>query len=361
DLPLSKCLLLLKCAHTLRVKEPYPEDPIAILDRLDFDYEPDTTDPNQIVSLEFPNRTCAAQVKLVERFPNVETVELSVKWLNSDTNDLEPLTRCKKLRKLVIPADGGRSVSDEDVETLVKCQSLEQLHLNTWGLSAKGIATLGKMTQLKSLLLERVDEKAISGLTELAACKGLEHFATALESDYDLEAIPNEEAIAFLSELPKLNSLKLEGELSKTTYQVIGGLDGLESLVIVSKKFKDDDLKLLVKAPNVKSFTLEGSKYKSGRPDVSFTGKGLASLGQWKSLESLSLTGLPLTDDSLKHLQAASNLQEVSLDGLPITYEGLIHLKDVPKLKTLHLDDLENLNRVLIDDFKEAAPQISVK
>ncbi len=42
---------------------------------------------------------------------------------------------------------------------------------------------------------------------------------------------------------------------------------------------------------------------------------------------------MPITDDSLQHLEGLKDLEDLNLTKTQVTEQGLAHLKDLPKLK----------------------------
>jgi hypothetical protein len=63
----------------------------------------------------------------------------------------------------------------------------------------------------------------------------------------------------------------------------------------------------------------------------------LSCLRHFPQLKSLDLSGSPITDDSLKHLEALSNLETLTLSLTPISDKGLQHLKTLKRLEELNL------------------------
>lgn len=82
----------------------------------------------------------------------------------------------------------------------------------------------------------------------------------------------------------------------------------------------------------VKRISLNGLKFTR-----KLTGNDLGKLRFFPELESLSITGTPVTDADLVHLRHFTKLQQLNLYGTNITNRGLRHLKGMTELRLVLL------------------------
>src|SRR5262249_55470941 len=108
----------------------------------------------------------------------------------------------------------------------------------------------------------------------------------------------------------------------------------LEHLLLWSSAVTDDGLKYAKDMPKLKRLDLSGSK--------KVNGAGLKDLPT--SIDVLGLAFLPITDESLAHLQAATNLQVLDLNATKITDDGLAHLEKLENLRELNLRHCEAIS-----------------
>ena len=106
-------------------------------------------------------------------------------------------------------------------------------------------------------------------------------------------------------------------------------LPKLESLDLSGMPITDDELAYLERV-DVKSLTLS---------NTSITGDGLAHLKQMRNLETLWLSGTKVDDGALAHLKGMASLRRLSLQSTKIGDTGLAHLEDLTSLNELQVTD----------------------
>jgi hypothetical protein len=318
-------------------------------------------DPNQVVSVDLGSYATDSGVAQLVNFPNLESVKLSMTYLGRTTDSLRPLTKCKKLKRFVCLKHSGRGLNELEIETLAECQSLRELDIHPDlgpGLTPDWFKHLGKLTKLTSLKLQMVDEKKLSGLIHLSACKEISEFG--IEIWYGIKELKSESVFNLLKMFPKLTRLSIQGNLSEKTLQQLKELQTLEALEIQHPKLDDADLSQIANLSKLKELSIIGSQFTSDKKKINISSMGVDEFSKLEYLEVLKLKGLLLDDDAIKSLQKLKNVRELSIDHTPITFKGLMSLKELPNLKVLHLRNPKTLDKALIDEFRKAAPQIQV-
>jgi hypothetical protein len=102
----------------------------------------------------------------------------------------------------------------------------------------------------------------------------------------------------------------------------------LTSLSLSGLPVTDDGLVTLAGVPSLEELYLSGTKVK---------GAGLRSLKSLPNLRFLALDNIALTGDGWSELASLARLESLSLDGVPLTVPDLKHLAALPKLKQLSL------------------------
>jgi hypothetical protein len=116
--------------------------------------------------------------------------------------------------------------------------------------------------------------------------------------------------------------------------QLLGGdfFDRVHSVVFQARPFTDEDVKYLLRFPEVEALFLF---------DAPITDKGLEHLTRLSQLNNLVLDGTKITDAGLQHLIRLPRLDALALDRTRISDEGLVHVSKIARLVTLSLGDTD--------------------
>ena len=230
-----------------------------------------------------------------------------------DKTVIEPLTEdqlaclesCDQLRRLTIHEDFPLQQSAWD--RLAQLSKLERL----WYLAPlkpSMDANLGRLTSLESLTLmvehNRVDKT-------------------------------NSQNLDFLARLPHLKTLVISGSgFTQQNLTVIGQLQNLEDLII-------------------------SDMYTSLGKESSYDPDFFAPLGQLPRLTSLELHSRRNSANLTKYLARIRSLEAVSLTDIPLDDESLSRLKTLPRLRILRADVTRVDPRVL-EEFNRDRPTVSI-
>ena len=204
-----------------------------------------------------------------------------------------------------------------------KLTSLKKLHVKSYRITDKDLASLRELTRLQTLELHNTN---ITG-TGLAHLKKLTNLRTL---HLDSKRITNT-GLVHLRELVGLQDLQLGfcKQVTDATLKALGRRTDLRKLSLGSPRITDQGLQYLGQLNNLTSLTLNGT---------SITNAGLAHLVQLPNLRTLELRHCKKIDDEgLSHLQDMAHLQNLDLIGCKISDNGLAHLKDLTSLTSIRL------------------------
>jgi len=122
--------------------------------------------------------------------------------------------------------------------------------------------------------------------------------------------------------------------------------DDLYYLSIAVETLSDDDLKTIEHLTGLRRLAIGGY----GSPGAcTFTGEGLRYLRNMRELRALSLSSVPLTDETLSHLASLPSLEELTVQLAPsLKGSGLKYLKDCPNLRVISFYEVPIDNDALI-------------
>ena len=306
--------------------------------------------------------------RLVQQLPGLQEIHLgNAKGLT--LAGLNALSHCPSLRKIEMYSAGrpanpqAQWTSDEALLMFSKIKSLQKISANDCGISDAGMKHLAKMKQLKSLSLRHnqiTDEglKSLSGLAKLThlnleyQVRHVTHGKNKI-TDAGIKHISGLQNLEFLGirgldvkaqtlDFPMLRSLTLGSVINQQVVddRALNNLQRhkhLRQLTITSDAVTDDGVALLSNLKTLRSIRLYCS---------SVTDEGLAALNQLP-LTSLSLRGVQLTDEGLKHISKFTKLTYLTIyGGMSITtVEGFQQLKSLPSLESLWLYNYNGLGR----------------
>jgi Leucine-rich repeat (LRR) protein len=248
--------------------------------------------------------------------------ELSVYNINFRGADLRHLKGLTSLRSIRL-RDPDEPV-DPYVQYLANRKPLEYLHVECL-CSDAGLKGLNGLPALRGIALS---SNAIKG-------PGLAHLETlpALRSLALIGQEFSDQGLAGIRNLKSLTRLRLwcirgDWEVTDAGLANLSGLTGLEELEF-TRLLKATDAGMVHLKPlrSIKRLNLGWAR---------ITEKGLAQLGEMKSLESLQWPG-GITDGGLSWLARSFKLKELGVSGEQITDEGIRHLAGVRSLECLHL------------------------
>ncbi len=238
-----------------------------------------------------------SSVTVIDGLMNLESLKLN------EAQITEPVFRrigqMPTLRNLDLR---GATVTNRNLEHLAGLTELKALRLSgksgATQVDDDGLVHIGKMTNLKALLLDFLFVSDI-GLQQLSGLKDLEEL-------YLAGTLAGDDAIAVLKQFPKLKKLRLS-----QTQVSDEGLAGLKEL----SELQEIDL-------SENSLIFDG---------------GLKHLGELKSLQKLNLWRVQVSNAGVEHLAGLTNLEWLNLDNTQLSDDGLPALKNMQKLKFLHL------------------------
>lgn len=303
---LEETLLILKCGASLRVKTPYPDDPLALAKRISLElWSPSSVaKADDVRELEFSHLASARQLKLVPLFPKAESVFFYT-YCIAHGEDLAPLAAMPDLRSLEL---GQKFFIEESATPYFKqigaCRKLEKLKLEFEAQAPADFAALADLTELKSL---ETGARAVSleGLGALARLKHLERLSLKMQ-----HAVPGVRLTGIFTPLaaaPTLRILQLSGPLEELDLAEFGAFAKLEELEIRSssesgKSFKG--VEGLAKLHSLAKLSLPGEAI----------GPGLQKLVPLKSLRTLRFTGGARGQKALEEFRKARRDVDIAFD-----------------------------------------------
>jgi hypothetical protein len=141
-----------------------------------------------------------------------------------------------------------------------------------------------------------------------------------------------DEGLAHVGRLKHLDTLLMwdASEVSDAGIAHLSGLKKLKCIHCDHSQITDESLRILAGLPRIEELSLQGNR---------FTDKGRAYLEGKTQLQQLVL-GLgetDITDDGIRHLRGLVNLERLGLQRTHITSKGLEHLKGLNNLKDIWL------------------------
>jgi internalin A len=195
----------------------------------------------------------------------------------------------------------GRSVNDDVLAQLDGMQHLETLLLQFTGITDAGLAHVGNLTNLKSVLISG-DRNARCGITDA----GLAH---------------------------------------------LKGLSKLSDLSLHAVQVSNEGMAQLRGLTNISQLSLSDTKVSDG---------GLAQLERLTKLSYLSLRGTRVTNAGLAHLKGLTNLSHLDLVRTQVSDTGLAHLRGLTKLKLLVLH-YDHVTEAAMKQLNEALPRLTIE
>ena len=350
---LKPALLFVRCLKTLRLKEPDPTEPLALLMALGAKFQPaDVKDARSVTGIEFSEDAVAAELRVLKHFPNLESIVIPGLTPLNVSGEASPLKACRNLRKIVYAS----SLREEDLKAVLGHAGLEELDVDmssTWS-DPTWFDLFTKLKNLRKLAIS-VDPDRIELLEPIASCSMLE--------ELKLEVFSTEECpgtIDFVTRLPKLRVLSLEGFFSGAAIDSPSEIDGLKSLSIERRKLSKEDLARLARCKSLETLSLDYREAQFAPGDfVVLTGIPLKHLrvtcgygADGASIQDAHLTEFAKTNASLEVLEIGSE---------SVTVEGLRSILSLPRLKRIAVLSPTDIERDDIKKLNDENPNIEIK
>jgi len=224
----------------------------------------------------------------------------SISFFSSDATE-KGLKQLHELPNLEgIDMFGARRLDDRALQQLSKCSNVTNLSLSCGAeanmVSDKGLAEIGKMTQLKELSLS---------WTEITD-KGLQ----------------------VLQKLPNIERLSLHGanNISNDGLKEVARLKNLKHLELAGTNITDDGLKHIENLGHLKILDLRG---------LAIGDEGVETLSKIGSLQELLLIDTKITDSAVKSISILPNLEDLSISRTSVSDKAVPYLKQMKGLKCL--------------------------
>jgi hypothetical protein len=220
--------------------------------------------------------------------------------------DVMEIARLPNLKRLALRASCPR-LTDASLRTLAGMPRLEVLEIHDAPITDAGLAQLGTLRGLKSLLVGEarpfsaggnsiaVTGIGLTGLTSLPALAELEVYSPALAGG----------ALRHVGQLRHLRRLRLKG-----------------------CSFTDDDLRYLAPLTELESLEVVGS---------CISGKGFGHLSGLAKLRDVCLESPSVTDEAVPLLARLPSLRSVMIYSSRVTAPGLEGFQSAPKLNQIGL------------------------
>lgn len=270
-------------------------------------------------------------------------------FLSSTAVDKGVVVHLRKMPELRVVGLGGAAVNDAFLKQLASLTRLRVLHLTGSAITSEGLEALGALKELTNLYLgdTGVTGQGVKHLTPLKRLEVLELTNAPVGKD----------AVTHLVDIPSLQKLSLTGEkvilgredvfelVNKLPDCVIdsrygkfgpGVVRGATQVVLQLGGEVDVGSSVVKKAADLPAgeFIVK-TVWADKKPQ--FTDSGMAFVGRLTSVETLTISGTPVTDEGLKHLTGCTRLKELYLASLDqVTDKGVEHLRGCP-LSILHL------------------------
>ncbi|MBC8354382.1 MAG: PQQ-binding-like beta-propeller repeat protein [Planctomycetes bacterium] len=264
--------------------------------------------------------------------------------------------RLSQTRRDIVVDLAGLPVSDAGLAQLAKTPGLCGVNLELCGaITDRGIGHLQQASRLRVL---RLTATAITrdGLQHLTVLPHL----VALDLEV-CEQVADDgcEALGRMHQLKALVLKKTAFEPKRITpvgLAKLSGLVALESLSLYGNQVDDNSLSKLAKLSNLRELDLSLT---------AISDAGLANLVSLEKLERLELlysegfAGPKISDTGLQHLTGHRKLQSLNLVGAKITDEGLQQLSQLNELQTLRLANIR-LSGAAVEQLQSKLPQCQI-
>ena len=250
----------------------------------------------------------------------------------ADANvDGELLQHAADLPEVEVLILGGEAVTDDMLRFASVCESLKAVILDSTLVSDQAIESL--RANRPEVHISRSDRRTI----DLWTSHDIQYFDYVVET-MSCEPRPPAELTERLSEiwLREVASIRPANPISS-----LGGFDGttemieslrtlhsLQTLELGARELTQENLETICSLQSLKRLALVGHYYNHAEQVTDFS-----PLARLTELESLSLRGMPVTDEDMQHLALLANLQSLDLG-----YTNVTDPSKWPLLPLLELD-----------------------
>jgi len=294
-------------------------------------------------------RINANAVSYLKELKSLEDLSLTSATDMADMH-LAQLSELKNLRSLSAGGNSGGPISDEGLLYLSQLQHLEELVVCGDRITARGIAHLASIPNLKrfSLLSETLDDDVFTAVATIRSLTQLNLFS--------YQGL----TVTGLNQLNRLSGLKdLEVDVIQDNSGLdLSGLTGLESLNLgirdpadrEDSTLRDEDMACLANLTKLKRFLTSSRQ-------AYLTDAGTSHLAGLTELDRLSVGGPQLTDTTLSYLSNMKKLKTLHVTG-NFTDQGLRHLEGLDSLESLRIYPSRDFSQSALQRLRDRLPNL---
>jgi len=311
----------------------------------------------KVVAAEFPPRASYSYARFLKNYPKLRSINFS-RMAHFSNRGLQYLAQADNLKKTLQELNLARcsSVTDKGLGYISGMTELTTLDLSYCKhISDAGIAKLKSLKKLKSLNLNYCRSLTDKSLEHLAALKNLEvlhlrYCRNITEKGWaQLKSLPklrelnlgytsiDDAGLKAIAGIPTLKSLSLRSCKNVTAAGVKHLADGKAKLETLSlayvRSLNDSNISLLKDFRSLSSLNLRG---------LHLSERGLKHVAGLSKLRTLYLRYVPVTDAGLKELATMKSLEELTFRKALFTDKGLEHLRSLPELTSLEFAQCQN-------------------
>ena len=267
------------------------------------------------------------------------------RFTNPDA-DLEQLTSCENLRKLIIHRGSG--LTSAALPIIARIPNLEDLRISNCPISGETLATLTKANNLVRLEFTPFYNVNVTDdqIAELNSCHKLQSLNIR-------GAGVTENCLTALVTLKELQQVEIYTDLTDAGIKSLTQLKSLTEISAAGEQITDSGIALLASLPHLEKISLHRCSLLSGRC--------FAKLNQLTNLKSITLYSVGLTDEGLASLAMLPNLESLEIsNSTSFTEKGLENLTKLPHLQRLYIHGA-NIPPELLRQLREKMPSCEIK
>ena len=275
---------------------------------------------------------------LLGRDPDIVEVRISDRETSADRQvELSTLSRLPFLQRLFLQRE---DLSPSDVESIGAIGSLTELNIASDVLTDQSLSALAGLSHLKHLTItsQRVSDEGLSHLTTITTLQSLDLQSTRAGG-------------SGVQAFSRLEHLSLGPYTDGDDLASVGQLPRLKELVLTDSRIGDDGFRELQSLESLEMLYLTGPN--------SVTDEGLAILGEFDRLASLTLQGQQYTFAGLDPLSQSAVLEYLELRGRGLDDAGLDSFVPPPSLKEMRLHNT-SISEEGFDRFESRYPEVDL-
>ena len=241
-----------------------------------------------------------------------------------DSLSYAPLVECKNLKSIKLTS--ASSIDDSALKSLARIQSLESIDLSETTVTDEGLAELGKLPNLRKLVLKECDEVTGEAFADFQFPEKLKILNLERATKF------TDQGLAELKRFTNLEELRLSKNrmIKGAGFECIGSMTKLKTLSCPETSIADRHLKPLDGIATLEAIWLPGCKEISGR--------GLDYLSKSKSCKKLNLEECSKIDSpDFEVLAKFESLEELNLADTRIRNDKIELLCGLKKLRILNI------------------------